>query len=73
MQHEPDLLFVEVIINDGDNILEDQNPELVELALEGMVRQVKAALPATDICFVYMYLREDLPPSRRSGTVRGKQ
>ena len=69
MRHEPDLLFVEALINDGDAILEDGDTASVRLALEGIVRQVKAALPAIEICFIYMHLRDDLPPSRRSGTV----
>ena len=47
LRHRPDLLFVEFAVNDGSG-----SPR-VEARMEGIVRQVWAANPHTDICFVY--------------------
>jgi lysophospholipase L1-like esterase len=45
---KPDLVFVEFAVNDGGTA-----PEQIQATMEGIVRQVKRADPATDICFVY--------------------
>jgi lysophospholipase L1-like esterase len=44
----PDLVFVEFAVNDGG-----APPEQIQATMEGIVRQVMRADPATDICFVY--------------------
>ncbi|KAJ8610838.1 hypothetical protein CTAYLR_006450 [Chrysophaeum taylorii] len=68
----PDLVFIEVAINDGDTILEAagdlEKERAVGRALEGIVRAVRDALPETIIVFVEMFLRDDLATHRRSGT-----
>jgi len=46
--HHPDLVFVEFAVNDAGG-----QPERVMATMEGIVRQVRRADPATDICFVY--------------------
>jgi lysophospholipase L1-like esterase len=45
---KPDLVFVEFAVNDGGTA-----PEQIQATMEGIVRQLKRADPATDICFVY--------------------
>jgi len=54
--HHPDLVFVEFAVNDAGG-----QPERVTATMEGIVRQVRRADPATDICFVYT-LSEPLLP-----------
>jgi lysophospholipase L1-like esterase len=44
----PDLVFVEFAVNDGS-----APPEQIQATMEGIVRQVRAADRATDVCFVY--------------------
>ena len=70
LRHEPDLVFVEAAVNDGDHILENgrRGEEDVRRALEGLVRQIRQRLPRCKICFVLMYLRTYLPAGRRTGT-----
>jgi len=48
LDHHPDLVFVEFAVNDGG-----APPEQIYRCLEGIVRQIHRADPATDICFVY--------------------
>lgn len=48
LAHEPDLLFVEFAVNDGG-----APPVQIQRAMEGIVRQTRAADPETDIVFVY--------------------
>jgi len=48
LAHRPDLVFVEFAVNDGG-----APPERIYRCMEGIVRQVYRADPATDICFVY--------------------
>jgi lysophospholipase L1-like esterase len=48
LAHRPDLVFVEFAVNDAGG-----QPERVMATMEGIVRQVRRADPATDICFVY--------------------
>jgi lysophospholipase L1-like esterase len=50
LQHQPDLLFVEFAVNDGN-----APPRQIWRSMEGIVRQTWAALPTTDICFVYTF------------------
>jgi hypothetical protein len=46
--HRPDLVFVEFAVNDGG-----ASPEQIYRCMEGIVRQIRKADPATEICFVY--------------------
>lgn len=48
IQHQPDLVFIEFAVNDGQT----HRKPLTE-AMEGIIRQIWKANPATDICFVY--------------------
>lgn len=48
LAHRPDLVFIEFAVNDGG-----APPEQIYRCMEGIVRQVRCADPATDICFVY--------------------
>jgi len=48
LDHRPDLVFVEFAVNDGG-----ASPEQIYRCMEGIVRQIRHADPATDICFVY--------------------
>ncbi len=48
LEHRPDLVFVEFAVNDGGAA-----PEQIYRCMEGIVRQIRRADPATDICFVY--------------------
>ena len=48
LDHRPDLVFVEFAVNDGG-----APPEQIYRCMEGIVRQIRRADPATDICFVY--------------------
>lgn len=61
LQHRPDLLFVEFAVNDGG-----APPERIHKAMEGIVRQVWAADPTIDICYVYT-LTEKMLPDLQSG------
>ena len=54
--HRPDLVFVEFAVNDGG-----APPERVMATMEGIVRQIIRADPATDICFVYTLSEPMLP------------
>lgn len=68
----PDLIFIEVAINDGDALLEaggdPEKERTIRLALEGIVRLIRTELPSSRIVFVEMFLRDDLPSKARSGT-----
>jgi len=48
LAHRPDLVFVEFAVNDGG-----APPEQIYRCMEGIVRQIRRADPATDVCFVY--------------------
>ncbi len=48
LDYHPDLVFVEFAVNDGG-----APPEQIYRCMEGIVRQIRQANPATDICFVY--------------------
>jgi lysophospholipase L1-like esterase len=54
--HRPDLVFIEFAVNDGG-----AQPERVQATMEGIVRQIYRANPATDICFVYTLSEPMLP------------
>ncbi len=68
LAHQPDLVFVEFSVNDS-------NKDLARAGrcVEGIVRQVRQARPACDICFVYTlcnapsviepFRRGELPPA----------
>lgn len=70
VKKRPDMLFIEVCINDADTILElgEEGARDVRRALEGILRQVRAALPDCDIVFVEMYIREEVARRKRTGT-----
>jgi lysophospholipase L1-like esterase len=51
LEHHPDLMFVEFAVNDSQ-----APPRQIWRAMEGIVRQTWAALPNTDICFVYTFV-----------------
>ena len=48
---KPDLIFVEYAVNDGN-----QQPEMIARSMEGIIRQIRRANAATDICFVYTFV-----------------
>jgi alpha-L-fucosidase len=48
LEHRPDLVFVEFAVNDGGAA-----PQQIYRCMEGIVRQICKADPATEICFVY--------------------
>jgi lysophospholipase L1-like esterase len=48
LRHQPDLLFVEFAVNDGE-----APPDQIRRCMEGIVRQTWRALPECDIAFVY--------------------
>jgi lysophospholipase L1-like esterase len=52
LPHAPDLVFVEFSHNDVTQVLIDYIPS----ALEGMLAQIRAALPACEFIFVYLAL-----------------
>lgn len=52
--HKPDLVFVEFAVNDGG-----ASPNEIVRSMEGIVRQIWAAHPTTDICFVYTLSAND--------------
>jgi hypothetical protein len=57
----PDLVFIEFAVSDG-GAAADQ----IKATMEGIVRQIRRADPATDICFVYT-LAEGMVPDLRAG------
>jgi len=48
LKHDPDLIFIEFAVNDGD-----EAPEAIWRQMEGIIRQARAANPMVDICYVY--------------------
>ena len=65
LTHHPDLVFVEFAVNDGGS------PEpMIDRAMEGIVRQVGRANPATDICFVYTFVVAQRDEVVRTGLTR---
>ena len=46
--HQPDLVFVEFAVNDGNG-----DSTKISNSMEGIVRQIKRQNPQTDICFLY--------------------
>lgn len=56
IRHRPDVVFVEFAVNDAST-----PPERIERTIEGIVRQVKRANPAADLCFVYTISTPGLP------------
>ncbi|MEY4483364.1 MAG: hypothetical protein RL693_816 [Verrucomicrobiota bacterium] len=48
LDYKPDLVFVEFAVNDGGAA-----PEQIHRCMEGIVRQIWKANPATDVCFLY--------------------
>ncbi len=67
---KPDLVFVEFAVNDGG-----APPDQIVRCMEGIVRQIRAADPMTDICYVYTLhtnMRKDYEAGRcpRSATAQ---
>ncbi len=66
LSRKPDLIFVEFAVND-----QGKKPELIQRAMEGIVRKVRRQNPAAELCFVYTltadlapyYQRQELPPT----------
>ena len=58
---KPDLVFIEFAVNDGG-----APPAQIMATMEGIVRQVRGANPAADICFVYT-LSEPVVPDLVAG------
>ena len=65
---KPHLVFVELCINDGDTLLETDDPDSLQAALEGIVRHIRDALPSCEVCLLYMFIRDDLPLQQRTGS-----
>jgi len=59
--HQPHLVFVEFAVNDGGAA-----PDQIIRSMEGIVRQIWVANPATDICFVYTMV-EGMAPTVAEG------
>jgi len=94
VSRRPQLVFIELAINDGDTrcsrrsrhaapgacgdpsrnlpagdtLLETGDADGIGSALEGIVRHVRDALPRSEICLLYMYVRDDLPLHLRTGS-----
>mmetsp|Transcript_54451 Transcript_54451/g.100663 ORF Transcript_54451/g.100663 Transcript_54451/m.100663 type:complete len:627 (-) Transcript_54451:73-1953(-) len=65
--NKPDLLIIEVAVNDGDELLEGTpRPDVTGIvrAAEGIVRTVKKNSPHTTIVFLEMFLRDDTEQAR---------
>ena len=56
IDHKPDLVFVEFAVNDNRMPM-----QFVRATMEGIVRQIRKANAATDICFIYTFSAENLP------------
>jgi hypothetical protein len=56
LSRRPDLVFVEFAVNDGG-----APDATVDRSMEGIVRQVRRADPAADLCFVYTFVTDWLP------------
>ena len=64
----PHLVFIELAINDGDTLLETEDPESIGSALEGIIRHIRDALPRCELCLLHMFIRDDLPLHQRTGS-----
>lgn len=65
LAHRPNLVFVEFAVNDGGS------PEpMIDRAMEGIVRQIRRADPATDICFVYTFVAGQRAEVVKTGLTR---
>lgn len=62
LAHHPDLVFIEFRVNGGEGVGAQ--------SVEGIVRQIWAANPETDICFIYT-VREDWRNQIQAGTAPG--
>ena len=61
VRRRPHLVLIELAINDGDTLLETEDESSLGSAVEGIVRYVRDALPAAEICMLHMFVRDDLP------------
>lgn len=68
LTHKPDLVFVEYAVNDGGT-----PPDMIDRSMEGIVRQIRRANPATDICFVYTFVVGWLGDFKAERMVRSMQ
>lgn len=65
LPHRPDLVFVEYAVNDGGT------PEaMMTRSMEGIVRQVRRALPFADVCFVYTFVVGQLAEFKQGQPIR---
>lgn len=70
---KPDLLIIEVAVNDGDDLLENtpcSDVTGILRASEGIVRTVRRRSPGTTVVFLEMFLRDDAEAARvlKTGT-----
>jgi len=68
---KPDLVFVEFAVNDGG-----ASPDQIVRCMEGIVRQIRAADPRTDICYVYTLhtnMRKDYEAGRCPRSVAAQE
>ncbi|HEU5080160.1 MAG TPA: SGNH/GDSL hydrolase family protein [Opitutaceae bacterium] len=56
LRHHPDLVFVEFAVNDAK-----APADRIQQTMEGIVRQIWRANPATDICFIYTVSAPQIP------------
>jgi lysophospholipase L1-like esterase len=56
IDHKPDLVFIEFAVNDNRMPM-----PFVRATMEGIVRQIRKANAATEICFIYTFSAENLP------------
>ena len=68
VSRRPHLVFIELAINDGDTLLETEEPVSIGSALEGIVRHILDALPRCELCLLHMFIRDDLPLHLRTGS-----
>ena len=68
LAHHPELVFVEFAVNDGGS-----SEAMVLRGMEGIVRQIRRADPATDICFVYTFVVAQRAEIAGSGLTRAMQ
>ena len=62
LRHNPDLLFIEFAVNDSG-----YTQQVAVRGMEGIVRQVRRALPELDICFVYTLAFESMLKDLQAG------
>ncbi len=69
----PNLVFVELAINDGDTLLETEDATGVARAFEGILRQIRAECTTCAVCVLLMYVRGDMPLEQRTGSMAWRE